>query len=226
MDRRWRRAARLPTQRGSPARAVVLVPVVFPIAKEVGIHPVHFNIVLIAAVGIGLFLPPIGVGLLTALRFANISVGQHFKAYWPYLLALSRHCSCSSSSRHHAVPAALGRGDQVAGTTSPPTMARSARMSGSGSSTRWARPGRKHRARTAARHWPRDKIPFVLHASRRAQSVEHALERGRRRPCGRRHFRSASVPIFWRRTFPRRLSRRRDWRTSRWTWRPRDRPMS
>ena len=72
---------------GLPA-AVVLVPVVFPIAKEVGIHPVHFNIVLTAAVGIGLFLPPIGVGLLMALRFANISVGQHWKAYWPYLLAL------------------------------------------------------------------------------------------------------------------------------------------
>ena len=72
---------------GLPA-AVVLVPVVFPIARQIGIHPVHFNIVLTAAVGIGLFLPPIGVGLLMALRFANISVGQHFKAYWPYLLAL------------------------------------------------------------------------------------------------------------------------------------------
>jgi C4-dicarboxylate transporter DctM subunit len=72
---------------GLPA-AVVLVPVVYPIAKEIGIHPVHFNIVLTAAVGIGLFLPPIGVGLLMALRFANISVGQHFKAYWPYLAAL------------------------------------------------------------------------------------------------------------------------------------------
>ena len=72
---------------GLPA-AVVLVPVVFPIAKQVGIHPVHFNIVLTAAVGIGLFLPPIGVGLLMALRFANISVGQHFRAYWPYLAAL------------------------------------------------------------------------------------------------------------------------------------------
>ncbi len=60
----------------------------FPIAKEIGIHPVHFNIVLTAAVGIGLFLPPIGVGLLMALRFANITVGQHFRAYWPYLLAL------------------------------------------------------------------------------------------------------------------------------------------
>src|SRR5688500_7912168 len=72
---------------GLPA-AVVLVPVVYPIAKQIGIHPIHFNIVLTAAVGIGLFLPPIGVGLLMALRFGNISVGQHFKAYWPYLTAL------------------------------------------------------------------------------------------------------------------------------------------
>jgi len=72
---------------GLPA-AVVLVPVIYPIAKEIGIHPVHFNIVLTAAVGIGLFLPPIGVGLLMALRFANISVGRHFKAYWPYVTAL------------------------------------------------------------------------------------------------------------------------------------------
>jgi C4-dicarboxylate transporter, DctM subunit len=72
---------------GLPA-AVVLVPVVFPIGKQIGINPIHFNIVLTAAVGIGLFLPPIGVGLLMALRFGNISVGEHFKAYWPYLLAL------------------------------------------------------------------------------------------------------------------------------------------
>jgi len=72
---------------GLPA-AVVLVPVIFPTAKQVGIHPIHFNIVLTAAVGIGLFLPPIGVGLLMALRFAEISVGRHFRAYWPYLAAL------------------------------------------------------------------------------------------------------------------------------------------
>jgi C4-dicarboxylate transporter DctM subunit len=72
---------------GLPA-AVVLVPVVFPISKQIGIHPIHFAIVLTAAVGIGLFLPPIGVGLLMALRFADITVAQHFRAYWPYLGAL------------------------------------------------------------------------------------------------------------------------------------------
>jgi tripartite ATP-independent transporter DctM subunit len=72
---------------GLPA-AVVLIPVVFPIAVKIGIDPIHFNIVQTAAVGIGLFLPPMGVGLLMALRFANVSVGQHAKRYWPYIIAL------------------------------------------------------------------------------------------------------------------------------------------
>jgi C4-dicarboxylate transporter DctM subunit len=72
---------------GLPA-AVVLIPVVFPIAEKVGIDPYHFNIVITASVGIGLFLPPMGVGLLMALRFANLSVGQHWRAYMPYVGAL------------------------------------------------------------------------------------------------------------------------------------------
>ena len=72
---------------GLPA-AVVLIPVVFPIAEKMGINPIHFNIVQTAAVGIGLFLPPMGVGLLMALKFANVSVGQHFKTYVPYMVAL------------------------------------------------------------------------------------------------------------------------------------------
>src|SRR5689334_12003255 len=72
---------------GLPA-AVVLIPVVFPIAEKIGIDPYHFNIVVTASVGIGLFLPPMGVGLLMALRFANLSVGQHWRAYMPYIAAL------------------------------------------------------------------------------------------------------------------------------------------
>jgi C4-dicarboxylate transporter DctM subunit len=72
---------------GLPA-AVVLIPVVFPIAEKMGIDPIHFNIVQTAAVGIGLFLPPMGVGLLMALRFANLTVGQHWRTYLPYIVAL------------------------------------------------------------------------------------------------------------------------------------------
>src|SRR4029453_18685290 len=61
---------------GLPA-AVVLIPVGFPIAEEMGIDPIHFNIVQTAAVGIGLFLPPMGVGLLMALKFANLTSVTH-----------------------------------------------------------------------------------------------------------------------------------------------------
>jgi len=72
---------------GLPA-AVVLIPVVFPIAEGIGINPIHFNIVQTAAVGIGLFLPPMGVGLLMALKFADLSVGEHLRTYLPYICAL------------------------------------------------------------------------------------------------------------------------------------------
>jgi len=72
---------------GLPA-AVILVPVLFPAAKAMGVQPIHFNIVLTAAVGVGLFMPPIGVGLLIALRFGKISITQHIPHYWPYALAL------------------------------------------------------------------------------------------------------------------------------------------
>ena len=72
---------------GLPA-AVVLIPVVFPIAEKMGIDPIHFNIVTTASVGIGLFLPPMGVGLLMALKFANITVGEHWRTYMPYIAAL------------------------------------------------------------------------------------------------------------------------------------------
>src|SRR5262245_33982145 len=73
---------------GLPA-AVVLIPVVFPISKEIGIHPVHFATVLTAAVGIGLFLPPIGVGLLIALSFDHVSLVRRLvRPALPCVLAL------------------------------------------------------------------------------------------------------------------------------------------
>jgi tripartite ATP-independent transporter DctM subunit len=72
---------------GLPA-AVLFVPVVYPIAAKLGIHPIHFCIVQTAAVGIGLFMPPLGIGLLVALRFAKLNVFQHAPHYWPYAVTL------------------------------------------------------------------------------------------------------------------------------------------
>ena len=100
---------------GLPA-AVVLIPVVFPVATKIGIHPVHFDIVQTAAVGIGLFTPPMGVGLLMALRFAE-RAGVAARAQ---LLAVSARAAGRADADHlHpgavAVPAAQRRVDQVMG---------------------------------------------------------------------------------------------------------------
>jgi C4-dicarboxylate transporter, DctM subunit len=72
---------------GLPA-AVILIPVLFPTAQVMGVNPIHFCIVLTAAQGVALFMPPIGVGLLIALRFGKLTMAQHFPYYWPYALAL------------------------------------------------------------------------------------------------------------------------------------------
>src|SRR5207249_657595 len=60
---------------GLPA-VVILLPSLLPVAAGLGIHPIHYAIVIVAAVGIGLFLPPIGVGLFIACGIAELSVDR------------------------------------------------------------------------------------------------------------------------------------------------------
>ena len=55
---------------GLPA-VVILLPSLLPVAGGLGIDPIHYAIVIVAAVGIGLFLPPIGVGLFIACGIAE-----------------------------------------------------------------------------------------------------------------------------------------------------------
>jgi C4-dicarboxylate transporter, DctM subunit len=72
---------------GLPA-IVVLLPTMFPIVAKLGIHPIHYVNVIIAAVGIGLFLPPIGLGVLIACSIARIDVTSAARALAPFLLML------------------------------------------------------------------------------------------------------------------------------------------
>src|SRR5439155_826929 len=64
---------------GLPA-VVILLPSLLPVAAGLGIHPIHYAIVIVAAVGIGLFLPPIGVGLFIACGIAELSVDRATRA--------------------------------------------------------------------------------------------------------------------------------------------------
>lgn len=72
---------------GLPA-LLIFGPILFPIARSVGIDPVHYGIVIVAAMGIAFFLPPIGVGLTIASGIGRVDLDAVGRAYVPYLVAL------------------------------------------------------------------------------------------------------------------------------------------
>jgi len=72
---------------GIPA-IVLFGPLLFPIAKAVGIHEVHYAMVVVLAMGIGLFAPPFGVGYYAACAIGRVEPAAGMRPIWGYLLAL------------------------------------------------------------------------------------------------------------------------------------------
>jgi len=72
---------------GLPAM-IVFVPVMYPIAAQFGIDPLHYGILIIASIGIGVFLPPIGVALFIACAIARLSIVESTRYMAPYLVIL------------------------------------------------------------------------------------------------------------------------------------------
>ncbi len=72
---------------GIPA-IVLFGPLLFPIARQLGIHEVHYAMVVILAMGIGLFAPPFGVGYYAACAIGRVDPGEGITPIWPYLAAL------------------------------------------------------------------------------------------------------------------------------------------
>jgi tripartite ATP-independent transporter DctM subunit len=67
---------------------VLFGPLFFPIAREMGVHEVHYAIVVILAMGIGLFAPPFGLGYYAACAVGRTSPDAAMRRIWVYLAAL------------------------------------------------------------------------------------------------------------------------------------------
>ncbi|MBV9981975.1 TRAP transporter large permease subunit [Bradyrhizobium sp.] len=72
---------------GIPA-IVLFGPLLFPIARAVGVHEVHYAMIIILSMGIGLFAPPFGVGYYAACAIGRVDPAQGIRPIWGYLLAL------------------------------------------------------------------------------------------------------------------------------------------
>ena len=72
---------------GIPA-IVLFGPLLFPIAQSMHIDPVHYAMVVVLAMGIGLFCPPFGVGYYAACAIGGVHPSLGLKRIWPYMYAL------------------------------------------------------------------------------------------------------------------------------------------
>ncbi|MEZ2721786.1 C4-dicarboxylate TRAP transporter large permease protein DctM [Paenalcaligenes hominis] len=67
---------------------LILAPILFPIAMELGIDPIHFGIIMVVNMEIGLITPPVGLNLFVTSAITGMSIGQVIRAALPWLSLL------------------------------------------------------------------------------------------------------------------------------------------
>jgi len=72
---------------GAPA-LIIFGPLLLPVAQTFGIHPLQYGIVLIISMGLGLFAPPLGLGLYTTCAVGGVAVEDTVRPIMKYLLLL------------------------------------------------------------------------------------------------------------------------------------------
>lgn len=67
---------------------LIMTPILLPVVTSIGMDPVHFGIILMLNLGIGLLTPPVGTVLFIGAAIGNISVSQATKGMMPYFYVL------------------------------------------------------------------------------------------------------------------------------------------
>ena len=67
---------------------LILVPILFPVAVKLGINPVHFGILIVVNMEIGMCHPPVGLNLYVASGITKMGITELTVAVWPWLLTM------------------------------------------------------------------------------------------------------------------------------------------
>jgi len=68
------------------ASLIILGPILAPLAVSLGVHPLHFGIMMCVNLNIALMTPPMGGCLFVAMIISRLSLGEIVKALWPFIL--------------------------------------------------------------------------------------------------------------------------------------------
>jgi tripartite ATP-independent transporter DctM subunit len=67
---------------------LILTPILLPVIKSIGIDPVHFGMIMMVNLGIGLITPPVGAVLFVGSAVAKLRIEQVVQAMWPFFVIL------------------------------------------------------------------------------------------------------------------------------------------
>ncbi|HEV8310175.1 MAG TPA: TRAP transporter large permease [Methylomirabilota bacterium] len=73
----------------SAAAILLVVPVVMPLVRQVGIDPIHFGVIVTINLGVGQQTPPVASVLFTTSAIAGLSFWEVFRRGWPFTLVLA-----------------------------------------------------------------------------------------------------------------------------------------
>jgi len=67
---------------------LIMAPILFPVAMKLGIDPVHFGILIIVNMEVGMCHPPVGLNLYVASGITKMGISELTVAVWPWLLTM------------------------------------------------------------------------------------------------------------------------------------------
>ena len=70
------------------ASLIILTPVFMPVVEQFGIDPVHFGVIMVTALAIGMLTPPLGICLFIACNIARIEVAEIIRYILPFLAVM------------------------------------------------------------------------------------------------------------------------------------------
>lgn len=67
---------------------LICTPILLPVIKSIGVDPVHFGIIIMLNLGIGLVTPPVGTTLFVGCAIGRIPIDEAARGLWPFWLAM------------------------------------------------------------------------------------------------------------------------------------------
>lgn len=68
---------------------IILTPILLPIVTQLGVHPIHFGIILVVASEVGFLTPPLGVNLFVACNLTGLPLEKVARATIPFIIAVA-----------------------------------------------------------------------------------------------------------------------------------------